>query len=33
VRKLVIVDAIPKSLAGKLLRGVRMEEDRVAPRL
>ncbi len=32
VRKLVIVDAIPKSPAGKLLRRVLVEEDRVAPR-
>jgi acyl-CoA synthetase (AMP-forming)/AMP-acid ligase II len=32
VRKLVIVDAIPKSPAGKLLRRVLVEEDRVASR-
>jgi len=32
VRKLVIVDAIPKSPAGKLLRRVLVEQDRVAAR-
>jgi acyl-CoA synthetase (AMP-forming)/AMP-acid ligase II len=32
VRKLVIVDAIPKSPAGKLLRRVLVEQDRIAPR-
>jgi acyl-CoA synthetase (AMP-forming)/AMP-acid ligase II len=31
VRKLVIVDAIPKSPAGKLLRRVLLEQDRMAP--
>jgi acyl-CoA synthetase (AMP-forming)/AMP-acid ligase II len=32
VRKLVIVDAIPKTPAGKLLRRVLVEQDRIAPR-
>ncbi len=31
VRKLVIVEATPKSPAGKLLRRVLVEQDRVAP--
>jgi acyl-CoA synthetase (AMP-forming)/AMP-acid ligase II len=31
VRKLVIVDTIPKSPAGKLLRRVLVEQDRIAP--